>query len=130
MASPAAHSQSADSRSLYDRIGGEAGVEKLLVSFYSLVLADAELKPFFAKSSMEKLLRMQRELFGAALGGPHTYSGADLAKVHAGRGITPRHFHLFRQHLLTTLQESGVDADDIREVVREITKYQKDVVVK
>lgn len=120
----------AESRTLYDRLGGEAGVGKLLVSFYSLVLADAELKPFFANSSMKKLLRMQHELFGAVLGGPHVYTGADLAKVHTGRGITPRHFHLFRQHLLTTLQEAGVGAEDIREVVREITKYQKDVVIK
>lgn len=119
-----------DSRSLYERLGGETGVDKLLVGFYSLVLADPDLKPFFAKASMEKLMRMQHELFGAVLGGPHVYTGAELAKVHAGRGITPRHFHLFRQHLLTTLQESGVNADDIREVVREITKYQKDVVVK
>lgn len=118
------------SRSLYERLGGEAGVDKLLVSFYSLVLADSELKPFFAKSSMEKLMRMQHELFGAVLGGPQIYTGAELVKVHTGRGITPRHFHLFRQHLLTTLQESGVDANDIREVVREITKYQKDIVVK
>ena len=121
---------SMESRTLYDRLGGETGVGKLLVSFYSLVLADPELQPFFTKSSMEKLLRMQHELFGAVLGGPHSYTGADLVKVHAGRGITPRHFHLFRQHLLTTLQESGVDAGDIRDVVREITKYQKDVVVK
>lgn len=117
-----------ESQSLYDRLGGEAGVSRLLVTFYSLVLGDPELKPFFEKSPMQKLLRMQHELFGAAVGGPHQYSGADLAKVHAGRGITPRHFHLFRQHLLTTLQESGADAEDIREVVRAISKYQKDVV--
>lgn len=104
-------------------------METLLLTFYSRVLADPELQPFFAKTAMEKLLRMQRELFGAALGGPHAYDAKGLAKVHAGRRITPRHFHLFRQHLLTTLKESGASDDDIREVVREITKYQKDVVV-
>jgi hemoglobin len=120
---------SSGSQTLYDRMGGEQGVEKLLLTFYSRVLADPELKPFFAKTAMEKLLRMQHELFGAALGGPHTYDAKDLARVRAGRRMTPRHFHLFRQYLLTTLQESGVSDDDIRQVVRAITKYQKDVVV-
>ena len=34
--------------SLYQRLGGEAGVKKLLVAFYGKVLADPTLKPFLA----------------------------------------------------------------------------------
>jgi truncated hemoglobin YjbI len=55
--------------SLYQRLGGEAGVKKLLVAFYGNVLADPTLKPFFVDVSMDKLLRMQEEFFGAALDG-------------------------------------------------------------
>jgi hemoglobin len=43
---------------------------------------------------------MQREFFAAALGGPQAYSGLSLTQAHAGRGITPRHFNRFVQHLL------------------------------
>ena len=112
---------------LYDRLGGTDGVERLLVTFYGLVLADPLLAPFFRDVPMDKLLRMQEELFSASLGGPHTYSGRPLREVHAGRGIGQPHFHRFRQHLLTTLQHAGVDAEDMREVVRRVSALRKDV---
>lgn len=112
---------------LYDRLGGADGLGRLLVTFYGLVLADPLLAPFFRNVPMDKLLRMQEELFSASLGGPHTYSGRPLREVHAGRGIGPPHFHRFRQHLLTTLQQAGVDAEDMREVVRRVSALRKDV---
>ena len=113
---------------LHQRLGGEAGVKKLLVAFYGKVLADPTLKPFFVGVSMDKLLRMQEEFFGAALDGPHHYTGRQLTEVHAGRGITARHFHHFVQQLLETLREAGVSADDIRDVVRRVNAVRGDVV--
>lgn len=112
---------------LHHRLGGADGVERLLVTFYGLVLADPLLAPFFKDVPMDKLLRMQQELFSASLGGPHTYSGRPLRAVHAGRGIGQPHFHRFRQPLLTTLQHAGADAEDIREVVRRVSAVRKDV---
>jgi hemoglobin len=112
---------------LYDRIGGAKGIDNLLVGFYGKVLADPVLKPFFKDVAMDKLLRMQRELFGLVLDGPHRYTGRDLKQVHAKMRITDRQFHLFRQHLLTTLQEAGAAADDIRDVVRRVTAMKADV---
>jgi hypothetical protein len=41
--------------------------------------------------------------------------------------ITDRQFHVFRQHLLTTLQEAGAAADDIRDVVRRVTAMKADI---
>ena len=114
--------------SLYQRLGGEAGVKKLLVAFYGKVLADPTLKPFFVDVSMDKLLRMQEEFFGAALEGPHHYTGRQLKDVHAGLGITARHFHRFVQQLLETLQEAGLSADDIRDVVRHVNTLRGDIV--
>jgi hemoglobin len=114
---------------LYQRLGGEPGVKRLLVAFYGKVLADPELKPFFIRTSMEKLLRMQEEFFGAALDGPHHDSGRRLKEVHAGRGITVMHFHRFLQHLLDTLKEVGVGVDDMRDVARRVTAIRNDIVV-
>lgn len=113
---------------LYRRLGGEAGVKKLLVAFYGKVLADPVLKPFFIPVSMDKLLRMQEEFFGTALDGPHQYTGRDLKDVHAGLGIKAVHFHHFVQQLLETLQEAGVSHDDIRDVIRRVTAIRNDVV--
>ena len=112
---------------LYARLGGEPGVSKLLMDFYGNVLSDPLLAPFFENVAMEKLISMQKELFSSVLGGPHTYSGKPLKEVHAGRGITLTHFQHFREHLLTTLKDAGLHADDIHDVVRKVTAMKKEV---
>jgi hemoglobin len=113
--------------SLYERLGGEPGVTRLLMDFYGHVLADPELTRFFKDAEMDKLISMQKELFSSALGGPHTYSGRPLREVHAGLGITLRHFQRFREHLLSTLQDAGVAIDDMQEVARRVTGMKREV---
>jgi hemoglobin len=96
---------SEDNKSLYDRIGGEAGIEKLVDEFYDRVLADPELSPFFANTETSRLRAMQKEFFSEAIGGPLFYSGHSLREVHAGRGIKKTHLRLFTGHLLQTLKD-------------------------
>lgn len=98
-----------ENQSLYDRLGGETGIESLVEDFYDRVLADPELAPFFEHASMERLRMMQKELFSEALGGPLFYSGHSLRQVHAGKGIRKRDLRRFIGHLLTTLEETQGD---------------------
>jgi hemoglobin len=57
-------------QTLFERVGGEQTIRELIHEFYDRVVADPELKPFFINTSMDKLRRMQREFFSAALDGP------------------------------------------------------------
>lgn len=113
---------------LYTRIGGEPTLIRLIDDFYSRIMTDPDLSPFFKKTSMEKLRVMQREFIGAALDGPQTYTGLALAHVHAGRGITVHHFNRFTQHLLETLRDLGVNEDDIQAVISRINTHVDDIV--
>ena len=112
---------------LYEQIGGQKGVERLIDAFYDRVLDDPELAPFFKETSMDKLRKMQREFFASALDGPATMSELDLAYAHHGRGIRQTHFNRFVQHLLTTLESIGVGEEQQMEVVRRISTYVNDV---
>ena len=95
----------ADESTLYDRIGGEQAIEKLVGEFYKRVLGDEELGPFFVHVDTEKLKAMQKEFFSEALGGPLFYSGRSLREVHAGRGIKKSHLRRFTGHLMATLED-------------------------
>jgi hemoglobin len=106
--------------SLYERVGGEAGVIRLIDIFYQRVLADPELSPFFAHIPMEKLRRMQVEFFTSALGGPLQYSGRPLAHVHQGHGITKAHLRRFTEHLLVTLETLTLSKQDIQSIYTRI----------
>jgi hemoglobin len=58
--------------SLYDRIGGADAVKNLVATFYSKVIADPTLRPFFDHVGLNQLRRMQVEFFSAALDGRST----------------------------------------------------------
>ncbi len=113
--------------SIYERLGGTSGVENMIEAFYTRVLADAELAPFFRDSSMERLKRMQTEFFNRALGGPTIYSGCPVAHAHHGMGITPHHFTLFSNHLLETLRDYGCEDQETDEVIQHINTFSNEV---
>ena len=118
---------SEEGQTLYERIGGETTIDSLMKRFYARVLDDPELNPFFKHASMEKLLRMQREFFSAALDGPVQYSGLSLSHAHYGRGITRRHFTRFVEHLLETLRSFDLNEQDIQEIIRRISVYADEI---
>ena len=69
---------------LYERLGGEATIALLTDRFYTKVVADPELAPFFRHTALDTLRAMQREFLSAALDGPQDYSGLSLSHAHAG----------------------------------------------
>ena len=118
---------SSDERTLYEEIGGQETVERVINEFYDRVLKDPELAPFFENTSMDRLRHMQQEFFAAALDGPASMSEIDLAYAHSGRGIKQSHFNHFVQHLLATLESIGVDSNQQMEVIRRISTYVNDI---
>lgn len=117
------------STTLYDRLGGEEAVAGLVDSFYQRVLADPELEPFFANSSMDRLRNMQRAFFAAALDGPVEYPGVSLLEAHQGRGIERRHFRRFVDHLFETLEDARhLERSDVDQIVERIATYVDDVI--
>ncbi len=114
-------------QTLFERVGGEQAISDLIHDFYDRVLADLELKPFFKDVSVDKLRRMQREFFSAALDGPISYTGRPLSHVHHGRGITKHHFALYIGHLIDVLQARGIDHQDVQEVIARINTYAEEI---
>ncbi len=115
------------SSSLYERIGGERAIGVVLEAFYGRVLADPLLAPFFEGVERDRLRRMQREFFAAALGGPIRYSGRPLNVIHAGLGIRTRHLARFLEHLTATLDDHDLSERDRYDIYSRIHKYADDI---
>jgi hemoglobin len=114
-------------QTLYERVGGERGVARLVDEFYARVLADRELAAFFEHTSMERQRRMQTSFFYAALDGPAIYDGRSLAVAHHGRGIRPSHLARFIEHLLATLRSFALSEEDVLEVISRIDTYADEI---
>lgn len=112
---------------LYEKIGGEKTIDKLVDAFYDRVLADPLLSPFFANTSMEKQQRMQKAFFSLALGGPDPNMRISLYEAHRGRGIERKHLTRFTECLVATLNEIGVQEENAKEVYDRISMYSDEV---
>lgn len=109
-----------EKETLFERIGGEEGIERLVSAFYDRVTGDEMLGPFFEHVPMEHLKTMQKEFFSEALGGPLFYTGRSLRQVHAGRGIEHKHVQRFVRHLLDTLSAERDDLQISEQEVKDI----------
>jgi hemoglobin len=114
-------------RSIYDAVGGEPALAAVVDDFYERVLVDPELAAFFAGANMNKLKGRQVEFFAAALGGPHTYTGAPMRQAHRGRGIRQEHFDLVAGHLAAALGAAGVPDETISQILGLIAPLAEDI---
>lgn len=60
-------------KSLYNEIGGQETIDKLVDAFYPRVYADKDLRPLF-EGDIEEIKRKQRMFLPQFLGGPALYS--------------------------------------------------------
>jgi len=115
---------------LYERLGGETAIEAAVVRFYEKVLADPEVAPFFAGMEVDRVVQKQIAFMTMAFGGPNHYTGKDLRTAHARlvkNGLGDKHFDAVAGHLVTTLEELGVEKPLIDEVLSIVAPTRHDV---
>ncbi len=108
-------------KSLYERIGGEAAVTAAVDLFYDKVMADERTRRFFAGIDIAAQIKKQMAFMTLAFGGPDEYKGRDLKSAHAGlvkhHGLGDVHFDAVAEHLKATLDELKVPADLVEEAL-------------
>jgi hemoglobin len=106
--------------SLYDKMGGEGAVEAAVDIFYSKVISDPALAPFFDGMNLDRQKGMQRSFLTVAFGGPNKYSGRGMRAAHSrpvADGLKESHFNKVAAHLQQTLTELKVPHNLVQEVM-------------
>lgn len=102
--------------SLFERLGGAAAVEAAVEIFYRKVLADERINGFFKGVDMKRQARSQRAFLTMLMGGPNSYTGANLRTGHQRlAGLNDGHFDAVVEHLAATLKELGAADADVAE---------------
>jgi truncated hemoglobin YjbI len=125
-----AEEKAAKSKTLYERIGGEAAVNAAVDVFYRKVLKDKRINQFFEGVDMDKQAGKQKAFLTMAFGGPNKYTGEDMRKGHAHlveRGLNNSHFDAVLENLGATLKELGVADNLIAEAAAIAESTRKDV---
>ena len=117
-------------KSLYERLGGDAAVDAAVDIFYRKVLADERVNKFFDGVDLEKQAAKQKGFLTMAFGGPHNYTGKDMREGHkhlVAKGLNDTHVDVIIELLGSTLQELGVGDEDISEAARIADSVRDDV---
>ena len=96
--------------SLFDDIGGEAGLRRVLQTLYDRLFDDVMVGFLFAGKDKAKLVEHQLWFTARFLGGPSRYEGRSLPDAHAALPILPGHFDRRHQLLREALEEHRVPA--------------------
>jgi hemoglobin len=124
----AASSGAAVQASLYDRLGGVAGVAAIANSLIDRVTADPKLKRSFQDSDLGRIKRLLAEQLCDLSGGPCHYSGDSMKEVHAGHHISEAEFYGMVTDLREVLRERHVSLAATNELLRLLAPMKRDVV--
>ena len=95
---------------MYQQIGGEAGLKKVVDHFYERRWADPELQKYFEGIDGERLKHHQAQCLAFVLGGgAEARGGVSLGSAHSALNITDDAFTKVAWHLTMTLEELDVE---------------------
>jgi hemoglobin len=122
----------ATTASLWDRLGGEANVKKVVDDFVAAAATDPKVDFFrkgkFKDTDVPTLKRLLVEFVSAAAGGPLKYSGRTMKESHKGMGITDAEFDALAGHLKAALEKNGAKPADVTAVLTAVGGTRKDIV--
>jgi len=119
---------------LWDRLGGEKNVRKVVDDFVALA-AKNEKVDFFRNdkykltgAQVADLKQKLVELISQTTGGPLKYTGKSMKEVHKDMGITDAQFDAAAADLKEALEKNGAKPDDIKAVLEIVDSTRKDIV--
>jgi hemoglobin len=116
------------SSSLYERLGGEAGVAAISNSLIDRVAADPVMGRSFKDTNLKHIKTMLSEQICQLSGGPCQYSGDTMKQSHAGHHISEAEFYGMVEDLRDILKERHVSVAATNELLRLLAPMKRDVV--
>lgn len=121
---------------LWDRLGGVAGVSKVIDEFVALAAEDPKIN--FSRDGKVKLdepqvVALKKNLVAfvsQAAGGPIKYTGKSMKEVHKDMGITDEEFDASVDLLVKVMEKNEVKEEDVKAVKTAVEGTRKDIVTK
>ena len=102
--------------SLYERLGAEAGIEKIVADTVALHLENEAIAHYFADVDLDNLKMHVAAFFAAGTGGPANYTGRDMTSTHADMNMSNEDFDQAVADVLKAVRSNGVDEESTQEV--------------
>jgi hemoglobin len=119
-------------KTLWERLGGVAGVSKVVDQVFIMAVEDPKVKLFRDKKPDQKAINNLKqsliEFISSVTGGPLPYKGKDMKAAHAGMKITDDEFNALAAIVEASLKKYAVPEPDIKEFMGLLETTRKDIV--
>lgn len=103
---------------LYQRLGENAGIARLVDDVMAAHLVNPIVKPRFQNiKDMDHAKRMAREFFCAGAGGPEPYTGKDMLTAHKGMNISEREYLAVTDDIVGAMDKHKYDEETKNDVI-------------
>ena len=107
---------------------GRVTIARMIAAFYSDMLQSAQLGHYFHDVSVSGLVQHQAMFMETTMGGPTVFLDEQIRQAHHHLRISEDDFDEMLQLLADRMRQSGVEAEDIEEVLTGYRRLQNDVV--
>ena len=116
--------------SLFERLGGEANVRKIVNDVLDKNSSNPLIAYHFSNIDMKGLKQKAFEFFSMGTGGPHQYTGRDMKAAHANMNISIEEYDSATDDTLSALDDNGVGQEEKNEVLAILEYLKADIVTK
>jgi len=113
---------------LYQQLGAQPGLVKLMDDFMARLLADSRMNPFFKDVDHKHVKEELVTQFCEVSGGPCKRRGPDMKKAHAGMDITKSNFNALVEVLQQSMDAQGISFGTQNKLLARLAPMHRDIV--
>ena len=122
--------QLAGSDTLYQALGGKAGIAALMDDLVDRVKQDPGLAPFFKETNKAYLAEQLTDQVCVIAGGPCKYEGANMKAAHADLAIHKRDFNALVEALQAGMRARGVPFGVQNALLARLAPMHREIITK
>lgn len=118
---------------LYERLGGAAGIAKIVDDLVEAHLNNPRIQarflPYLERPDVvAEVKRNTRDFLGAASGGPEQYKGRQMSDAHRGMNITDTEFAAAVDDIVATLEKNNIDARSREQILGMVSSLKDEII--
>jgi len=115
---------------LYDDMGGKAGMDRIVDVSVDNYLADPRINEIFSESNIDRIRMELKDQFCQLAGGPCVYKGHDMVITHKGLHLTNANFNALVEDLQDAMRKCDIPFATQNRFLALLAPYQHQVVTR
>ncbi|MCG6658790.1 group 1 truncated hemoglobin [Halomonas campisalis] len=113
--------------SLYQQLGGDAGISAIVEDFTLRLADDPEIVGFFANTNIDLFVASLEQQLCETSDGPCRYDGPPMDRAHQHMGLTDAHFNAVVGHMQQALIDQGIPPGPRNQLLGRLARLHGDI---